>query len=553
LNASLTQSQTGISRFGAVAQTAMLAAGAAIVGFAVSSIKAFSEQEQVMAQTEAVLKSTGGAANLTAEDITNLASRLRELTSIDDEAIQASSNLLLTFREVRNEVGKGNDIFNQAQGAILDMATALNQGAIPSSEELKSATLALGKALNDPITGMTALRRVGVSFNESQRETIQSLVESGDLMGAQKVILRELTKEFGGAAEAAGDTFAGKLQELKNTFEDLQETVGSFAVETLTDFLKGLEQIGGFLNLTGPSLEEVAAQTKVLVTEWQNGTITAVQLQEALQALSDASGDVITIDEELQTKIAALTVAEERRARGTLPDLRGSTEDTTGATDDLTRATERLTEAQREQNLVILAATDSFLAIELASRDLSEAQRELNRLEREGKTDTKAYEEAVLDALTAQISLEEAVFNYGKELADAGQKQGDIIGKLRDMGRELGISRGQVDDLIARIKEYITQINRVPEHVTTTYSAVFQGAPPPGEGPRPRFQHGGVVHKTGLAMVHKGEVFSGVNNEMGFGGGINGDIVLQVNGQTFARITRDELRKLQNRNVTSGI
>lgn len=531
----------------------MLAAGAAIVGFAVSSIKAFSEQEQVMAQTEAVLKSTGGAANLTAEDITNLASRLRELTSIDDEAIQASSNLLLTFREVRNEVGKGNDIFNQAQGAILDMATALNQGAIPSSEELKSATLALGKALNDPITGMTALRRVGVSFNESQRETIQSLVESGDLMGAQKVILRELTKEFGGAAEAAGDTFAGKLQELKNTFEDLQETVGSFAVETLTDFLKGLEQIGGFLNLTGPSLEEVAAQTKVLVTEWQNGTITAVQLQEALQALSDASGDVITIDEELQTKIAALTVAEERRARGTLPDLRGSTEDTTGATDDLTRATERLTEAQREQNLVILAATDSFLAIELASRDLSEAQRELNRLEREGKTDTKAYEEAVLDALTAQISLEEAVFNYGKELADAGQKQGDIIGKLRDMGRELGISRGQVDDLIARIKEYITQINRVPEHVTTTYSAVFQGAPPPGEGPRPRFQHGGVVHKTGLAMVHKGEVFSGVNNEMGFGGGINGDIVLQVNGQTFARITRDELRKLQNRNVTSGI
>jgi hypothetical protein len=526
-----------------VAQTAMLAAGAAVVGFAVSSVKAFAEQEQVMAQTEAVLKSTGGAANLTAEDITNLASRLRDLTSIDDEAIQASSNLLLTFREVRNEVGKGNDIFNQAQGAILDMATALNQGAIPSSEELKSATLALGKALNDPITGMTALRRVGVSFNESQRETIQALVESGDLMGAQKVILRELTKEFGGAAEAAGDTFAGKLQELKNTFEDLQETVGSFAVETLSDFLKGLEQIGGFLNITGPSLEETAQMTKELV----------LQLQQSLQDLADASGNVITIDEELQTKIAALTVAEERRARGTLPDLRGATDDATGATDDLTRATERLTEAQREQRLAVLAATDSFLAVELAARDVAEAQRTLNELERKGKEDTKAYEEAVLDALAAQIGLEEAVFNLGKELVDSGTKTRDVIEKIRDMGREFGISKGQIDDLIGRIKAYITEINRVPTHVTTTFEAVFHGAPPPGEGPRPRFQHGGVVHRTGLAVVHKGEVFSGVNNEMGFGGGIQGDIVLNVDGQTFARITRNQLLKLEKRNATSGI
>ncbi len=63
-------------------------------------------------------------------------------------------------------------------------------------------------------------------------------------------------------------------------------------------------------------------------------------------------------------------------------------------------------------------------------------------------------------------------------------------------------------------------------------------------GPRPDLQHGGIVTRSGLAMVHRGEAFSGVHNEMGFGG-INGDIVLQVDGVTFARITRDQLLKMK--------
>jgi phage-related protein len=66
------------------------------------------------------------------------------------------------------------------------------------------------------------------------------------------------------------------------------------------------------------------------------------------------------------------------------------------------------------------------------------------------------------------------------------------------------------------------------------------------------FQHGGVVTSTGLAMVHKGEVFSGVNNEMGMGG-FTGDITLVLDGQVLARITRDQLLKLKARNATTGL
>jgi phage-related minor tail protein len=104
---------------------------------------------------------------------------------------------------VRNEVGKGNNIFDQATGIITDMSVALGQ-------DTSSSAIQLGKALNDPIKGVTALQRVGVSFTASQKEQITTLVESGKTLDAQKLILAELGKEFGGAAEAAA-TPLGKL------------------------------------------------------------------------------------------------------------------------------------------------------------------------------------------------------------------------------------------------------------------------------------------------------------------------------------------------------
>ena len=238
--ASTTNSASSFSKFGGLAQTAMLGAAAGVVAFGAISVKAFIESQKVMAQTEAVLKSTGGAANVTADDVLALADKLRDLTGVDNDVVQASENLLLTFRDIRNEVGEGNDIFNQAEAAILDMATALNEGAIPSTEDLHSATIQLGKALNSPIQGMSALRRVGVSFTEAQVETITALQESGDLMGAQKLILAELQKEFGGAAKAAGGTFAGQMAKLQSKFQDVAESLGEALMPAVEGFANAL-------------------------------------------------------------------------------------------------------------------------------------------------------------------------------------------------------------------------------------------------------------------------------------------------------------------------
>ena len=190
--------------------------------------QAVQEQQTLLAQTNAVLKSTGGAAGVSASGIVDLSNALEAKSMIDAEQIQSGENLLLTFTNVKNAAGAGNDIFNQTTQIMTDMSTAMGQ-------DTKTSAIQLGKALNDPIAGVGALSKVGVSFTDQQKEQIKTLQESGDTMGAQKIILGELSKEFGGSAAAASDTFAGKMYHLKNTIDGAFETIVQKAMPVLAN------------------------------------------------------------------------------------------------------------------------------------------------------------------------------------------------------------------------------------------------------------------------------------------------------------------------------
>lgn len=194
-----------------------------VVGdFFASTIKDAAEAEDNLKQLETVIVSTGGKAGVTADQITSMAAELQNVTKFSDDAIIAGDNLLLTFTNI------GKDVFPEATETMLNMSQALKQ-------DLKGSAIQLGKALNDPIKGITALSRVGVSFTESQKEMIAKLVETGDIVGAQKVILAELNTEFGNAARAAGETFSGKLERLKNQFGEIKESIGNALLPVLSN------------------------------------------------------------------------------------------------------------------------------------------------------------------------------------------------------------------------------------------------------------------------------------------------------------------------------
>ena len=172
-------------------------------------------REQVLAETQlnAVLKSTAGVAGLTAKELTGMASALQKQTRFGDEAIIKAQSLMLTFTKV------GKEVFPGAIEAVLNMSEAMGQ-------DLQQGVIQVGKALNDPILGVTALRRVGVQLSKQQEDLVRKFTETGEVAKAQKIILSELETQFGGVAKAAGETMAGSLDQMNNAAGDAAETLG---------------------------------------------------------------------------------------------------------------------------------------------------------------------------------------------------------------------------------------------------------------------------------------------------------------------------------------
>lgn len=198
------------------------------------------EAQKVSAQTAAAIRSTGGAANASQSGIENLASSLSKMSGVDDELIQSGENLLLTFTNIRNAAGAGNDVFNQTTKAALDMSVAMG-------EDLTSSAMRIGKAINDPVKGATALRKAGVQLTDQQIKQIKAFDKSGQSMKAQKIILAELNKEFGGSAKAFGQTSAGALSRLKNEYAELSAELVSQMAPSLSMVAKrGMAAIDSF-------------------------------------------------------------------------------------------------------------------------------------------------------------------------------------------------------------------------------------------------------------------------------------------------------------------
>jgi hypothetical protein len=235
-------------KLGGVLKTAGVAAGAAAFA-GLGAILHTGMQESMdasaaQAQLEAGIKSTGGAAGVTVGHLNDLASEIQGYSGQTDDSIAKTEALLLTFTNIKNS---GPDkIFDAATRAAADMAAKMGTDA-------PAAAIQLGKALNDPVKGVTALTRMGVQFTDGQKAQIAALVESGDVMGAQKVILGELETQFGGAAKAAGESLPGKVERGKRAFEDMSQNLVGSLMPTLVSVMEVATKVmQAFDKLPGP-------------------------------------------------------------------------------------------------------------------------------------------------------------------------------------------------------------------------------------------------------------------------------------------------------------
>jgi hypothetical protein len=203
------------------------------------------------------LAEMGQKGRPTVDALGDMNDELALMSGIDDELITGGTTLLATFGNIRDEVGQNNDIFTQANALMVDYAAQFTSG------NMESAATQLGKALDNPVKGMSALARVGVSFTDKQTKMIEALVKSNDLLGAQKVIIEAVRPQVEGAARANA-TWTDRLNVAwKNFTEFIGEKllpvikpVMKVITNFLADITRGTKSIGEIWEKTWEKLKE---------------------------------------------------------------------------------------------------------------------------------------------------------------------------------------------------------------------------------------------------------------------------------------------------------
>lgn len=244
------------------------------VAFIALTTRAFAEEEAAINQLEARLKSTNGVSGQTIESLTNMASALQAVTTFGDETIMEAQGLLLTFTKVK-------EVFPRATETVLDMSVALKQ-------DLKSSAIQLGKALQDPIRGVTALRRVGVQLTAEQEDQIKGFVKANDILSAQTIILDELATQTAGAARKAADGLTGQMTQMKNVVGDLAEKIGMAFTPALSAITRKISELA-------PKIEHFVTRHQKLTVVIGTVVVAATALIGSLGLLATVIGSTLVV------------------------------------------------------------------------------------------------------------------------------------------------------------------------------------------------------------------------------------------------------------------
>jgi lambda family phage tail tape measure protein len=212
-----------------------LAVGAALAVVTLglkAALQNAAEAEQSFNRLSAVLKATGNSSGLSGKQIAGFADEIEASTLATAEQVQNAAGVLATFRSV------AGDTFTRTLTLAQDMSAVFGQ-------DLSSSVTQLGKALENPTEGLSALRRVGISFTQTQRDLIDGFVEAGQQAEAQRVILDALEQQVGGAGAAEATGLIGATNRLSDAWGNLLEDIGQTGIVagTAQGALNGLSSV----------------------------------------------------------------------------------------------------------------------------------------------------------------------------------------------------------------------------------------------------------------------------------------------------------------------
>jgi hypothetical protein len=251
-----------------------IAMGAPLVSFVKEAEDAQAEARRI----EQVFRSMGETSGLAAKHAQALASSMEMDIAVDGGQITDAMAKLATFEKVIKNNSGSMEVFERATKAAFDMQAA-------GFGDANGNVVQLGKALQDPIKGITALNKSGISFNATEQQKIKSLVQSGREFEAQQIILAAVEKQVGGVAKAS----AKDSDRMLLAFKQVKEQLGAALLPTLAELTGWLigTAIPAFQSFMEKNGETVAIVLKV------TAAIAAVSL--AISALSFVFGGAMKI------------------------------------------------------------------------------------------------------------------------------------------------------------------------------------------------------------------------------------------------------------------
>lgn len=389
---------------------AVVGFGAALAGAGIVMAKAVSYGEQLERQLykqQAVLNATGYAAGWNAEQLDQMARQTAFATLASVEDIREAQNVMLTFKSVQ----KG--VFSEAVNLTQDLAVVMG-GTAASNAKM------LGKALEDPIAGISAMSRAGVSFTQSQKDTIKAMVETGHKADAQRLVLSELQKQVGGVGSGEAGGLSGSIDTLGQNFETLYENINKS-----TGASKGFEIIvKGWSGLIGMAADATAEQ--------KLGDKLAALFSKRLEAQKNAANasngarrdEFLAQDAALEKQMAALTAQQKSTAKKTMSEYQKGIENRRQleqkAADDIRKTKEAAgaktlaamdTELASEQEKI----TNDYVKRRAKAESLVVSEEEIKKrgynslaaLRLGYQVDIDEQYQADLDALTAKLNKEQ--------------------------------------------------------------------------------------------------------------------------------------------------
>jgi len=483
-------------RLGAAIKAAIPILG--VVAFARAALRATNENAAALAQLDNIVRLTGEGAGFTTAQLAQMSTEMSRASTTSSAAVQGGLTRLLAYTNIQG------DSFLRAAQAALDMSETLKI-------DMTSAAETLGRALDDPINGLTALSRQGFKFGPSQQMVIDQMVRTNDIAGAQAIVLDVIESNYENAAKAARGTLGGALSALKNEFDDqialTNESSSGLArfINTITEHMPKafdvLAQFFGGFKLVVLDIDEAIAKAELGMVKlvdrvfgrFSNADVVGAQaifdmhirrIEAARQRIEDDYTARITRVSTLQGPLAGFEFDRGKEIAAAI-----------AATQNLIATLEKERDGLKFSRLELMQKSQEYLNATPTQRayidelfNEAEMIREVNRAnaereaqakreeaERERRTQGVIKHIAALDAELASLDMSERqIFQTSEAFRDAEQGQREYMLSIYDA---IQARREQIQaekDAAAEMERVSRQLQMAAEENTRRMADAFQ-------------------------------------------------------------------------------